>query len=352
MVLGLKSQLRWSPFLVAAAIRRLRLESKRLKMLRHVAALVREEADGIRLLDPDERKFPLFVAAAAMSLCQTKISTSRYVLRRHNGRSLPTYSHEALRDGMGICGHHVRAFIAIMDILGIPARPVEIYYDYEDGSRDSHIVAEVGWDGRWHMFDVSFGLVACDSGSEAILSYEKIRSGRPLRLRMNAMHPWNLGSTLPIKVRHRYLWSGDVVTDGHGTIHPYIKAKELDRVEFGLDAIPNFIGRTDNGLPDLRQNRPWRVQDFLGGGRPNGRWCELEYEVHLPAGLDVLQLGVRAVVGRNVVFQTPNQSVPATEGIVILRDLQSSVRLRVAGDDPVSYVTLNELIGYRGRSAT
>lgn len=93
-----------------------------------------------------------------MNYVQTILSSARYAMAQNeSGFTPPSDIELCLVEGIGICGHHIKAFVEIMAGLGIPAREVEIYYADEHGERFSHIVAEIEWDGAWHMFDVTWG---------------------------------------------------------------------------------------------------------------------------------------------------------------------------------------------------
>lgn len=59
--------------------------------------------------------------------------------------------------GVGICGNHIAAFEAILQRLNVPVRSVQLWYTDANGARENHILAEVEWDGRWHLFDVTWG---------------------------------------------------------------------------------------------------------------------------------------------------------------------------------------------------
>lgn len=62
---------------------------------------------------------------------------------------------KAIKDGHSLCGGMARVFIMLARRLDIPARQCSAFYL---PSLSNHVVAEAHYDGRWHLFDPTFGL--------------------------------------------------------------------------------------------------------------------------------------------------------------------------------------------------
>jgi hypothetical protein len=137
-----------------------------------------------------------------MSYVQANMSSARYSLQQRTNPAtfqVPIGTEICLARGIGICGQHIQAFLDVMDRLGVRARPIQVYYATAEGRRQNHVVAEVEWGGRWHMFDVTWGFVAIGENGEP-LSYSEVRSGARYRARVNGNNPWTVvaGETLDV----------------------------------------------------------------------------------------------------------------------------------------------------------
>jgi hypothetical protein len=108
---------------------------------------------------PDlQRRYRIEVAFAAMDYVQTNVSTALFAFEKHRpGFIVPVTAQEALSRGIGICGNHIAAFEAILQRLNVPVRSVRLWYVDANGVRQNHILTEVEWDNRWHLFDVTWG---------------------------------------------------------------------------------------------------------------------------------------------------------------------------------------------------
>jgi transglutaminase superfamily protein len=82
----------------------------------------------------------------------------------------------------GICGHAALTFAAIVKHFGYPVRSVQFWYTYPDGvTPDSHIAAEVFYDGAWHFFDPTFGVFWTDIGGN-VESIDDVRTNGGTRV--------------------------------------------------------------------------------------------------------------------------------------------------------------------------
>jgi transglutaminase-like putative cysteine protease len=94
------------------------------------------------------------------------------------GPSLPSYREDVnaiLSTQTGICFHAERVFGAIMRAVGLPVRDVGFNYTEPDRVPDSHSAAEVYYNGGWHFFDPTYGVVYKDASSN-ILSIASARA--------------------------------------------------------------------------------------------------------------------------------------------------------------------------------
>ncbi|MEM8948905.1 MAG: transglutaminase domain-containing protein [Pseudomonadota bacterium] len=109
---------------------------------------------------PEDVAIQTFAVAEMVARIQVQASSARYSLRRYkldDAFERPKSGAAALEQGIGICGNHVAAFLALADCLDIPARPIKFFYKTDKGNYSSHIIVEVMIDGRWRIVDVSRG---------------------------------------------------------------------------------------------------------------------------------------------------------------------------------------------------
>jgi transglutaminase-like putative cysteine protease len=117
------------------------------------------------------------VAISAMSYVVGHVSTGAYGYLELVGGTLPTSNPESiLGTQAGICGNAAIAFAAIVRHFGYSVRAVQFYYSTPDGIPDTHIAAEVFYDGAWHYFDPTFGAF-WTGGDGHVLSIDEARSG-------------------------------------------------------------------------------------------------------------------------------------------------------------------------------
>lgn len=302
--------------------------------LEQAVMFVRGEAEGATgLSDLANPRFRLYVALSAMSYVQTNLSSARYSLekrRQQAGFRAPDSTEACLEQGIGICGNHVRAFLDIMDRLGIPARPIQIYYTSAAVGRQSHIVTEVEWDGRWHMFDVTWGFVALGEDG-APLSLAELRGGARYRARINQNNPWTVVAGQSLDLFEYLTAEADVVVDRKGTIRPYVTKRSADRIEYGLLHIPDIVG----------VYRPGK-----------GREERIAFELDLPDGFDTVTIvpdrvqcrGGGGIWANGIAVEVGPQAITFT-------DLRGRVRIEAESrsGNETCYVKVKELVAGRGR---
>ncbi len=107
-----------------------------------------------------------FHATAIMNFVQSRLSPLNYAILARAGEPVPTDPESCLSMGAGICGNQVATFLLLADSTGLRARSVEFYMHGETPEENfSHICAEVYYDGKWRLFDVTWGTVFRRNGS-------------------------------------------------------------------------------------------------------------------------------------------------------------------------------------------
>jgi hypothetical protein len=220
-----------------------------------MACLVGGAAYAISAQHPDQvadkaEMFKTYAAVEAATRVRSALSSGRYAYLTLRG-NLPSGSESCLEEGAGICGNQVEAFLAIMDALGIDARPVQFFYT-TNGVRESHIAAEVFFLDSWRFIDVTWGFVAPpDGGGVAFKSLAEIRAQPGTALLENSLDAWSLFARASHVDPMAYLRRPDVdiVVDGMGTVS--IRVPSGSEVIERFSHVPNYVG--DNSPePDIR----------------------------------------------------------------------------------------------------
>jgi hypothetical protein len=91
-----------------------------------------------------------------------------------------------LRDSFGICGNHQFLFVAILQLLGVEARPVDFYYSL-NGHRYSHAAAEIKINDHWGYFDITWGSYWLQSPDDplSVESLEDVLAGKGKQMLSN-----------------------------------------------------------------------------------------------------------------------------------------------------------------------
>jgi Transglutaminase-like superfamily len=120
------------------------------------------------------------VAQAAMDYVVGHVSAASYGYLTIEGLPLPSSTPDSVLGAQaGICGHAALTFAAIVKHFGYQVRSVQFYYDDPPSydQPDSHIADEVFYEGAWHFFDPTFGVVWVDQDTHGVLSITDARSG-------------------------------------------------------------------------------------------------------------------------------------------------------------------------------
>ena len=165
--------------------------------------------------------FRRWAAISALNFVQHRVSSvnmsvaPKEDLRNHGvSRAEQTLQYEK-----GICGDQVEAFIAILQLLSVPVRDVQVYYvDDLMTTTQGHVLAEVQWGGSWRMFDVSWGYVPTDSSGQ-IISYAAARKRNARHGLQNGLNPWWLEVSAQIDpLSYLDNLEASVLTSGTGSV--------------------------------------------------------------------------------------------------------------------------------------
>lgn len=115
--------------------------------------LITSQEDKLYLTNVLQQIFPMgfentYQADRAIEIM--KFVTSSLKLRNNNGTAT-----QIIKDGYAICGGMSYTFIILCRKTGMPARYVGSIYTPR---LSSHAIAEVFYDGGWHLFDPTFGI--------------------------------------------------------------------------------------------------------------------------------------------------------------------------------------------------
>lgn len=211
-----------------------------------MACLVGGAAHAISTGYPDQdadrgELFKAFAAVEAATRVRSALSSGRYsYLKRAGG--VPSGNEQCLEEGAGICGNQVEAFLAVMDALGIDARPVQFFYT-TNGMRESHIAAEVFFLDGWRFIDVTWGFAAPpEGGGIEFKSLAEIRAKPDQAMLENAFDAWSLfvraSRVDPLAYLRRP--DADILVDGMGTVSVHVP-NGSDVVE-RFEHVPNYVG--------------------------------------------------------------------------------------------------------------
>jgi hypothetical protein len=278
---------------------------------------------------PDlQRQYRIAVAFAAMDYVQANASTALYGFESASaGFIVPSTADEALSRSIGICGNHIAAYEAILGKLEVPVRHVQLWYTDATGKRESHILAEVEWDGRWHLFDVTWGAHFPSPDSTASdpdpLPIETVLSEKPRPI----YNPNNPATRFVFAVGadpFAYLYGKDLgvtIADvGEVVVTP--KERRGDTLVENFDNIPNFVGFN---RPEARSGGT----SFLFRGF-SGRF-DVTVIVTAYAGCGKSRLVLDA------------ETVKPREGTIQFRGVTNPRRLSVSSSDDVCYIVMKSV---------
>lgn len=286
--------------------------------------------DPITQNKPKTHYFAAFAAIEAMTMVQTLQSAARYsFISIVEKKALGSLSmEECLANWVGICGNHIDLFLHIMRALDIPARTLQFTYDLTHNNvtrRNTHIVAEVYYSGKWRFFDVSNGAVYPTDTPLLFKSYDEIKRDLSAKPLLNENNGWfafrkmvGVNDMDYLKLKH----SG-VISDMSGQITIDVKSstKHPEAVERFEDLF-NFIG--DNQINQKREGISYRFN--LKG----------KHKAKLEMG------GVGCVDHPGNRISVAGREFPVSMPVIEI-DVEKSFDLKVKHADDVCYVVVNQI---------
>ena len=211
--------------------------------------LVRRQADhmsrGRKSVSAD-----FFISLATANFVQSRLSSLNYSRRATAGQKLPTSVEECLQMNAGICGNHVATFLEIASRLELRVRPVEFYFRGErPDTNHSHICAEVFYNNRWRLFDITWGTFfrRPGSGLDDLAGIEELRGNRmsPAWAITNQSdlwyQQWKATGLDPLEyLNHSRV---DILRGRNGTIHLEAADRNATSAVYQPRHQPNFVGR-------------------------------------------------------------------------------------------------------------
>lgn len=201
--------------------------------------------------------YKYLVTLSAMNYVQSRLSPYIYGdLLKKNPQELPSNTETALVSGAGICGNHIQAFIDLLRMFDLRARPVEFYYKNSDGKRVNHIGAEVFYNNHWNYIDVTYGTFFRKSNTnyydllaiDEILkldNYQNYKITNEANLLFQVYPPIGATNLEYLTARER-----DIVVNGQGTIKPDLIALN-GLTQYTIKNIPLHFGTFVTTAGDL-----------------------------------------------------------------------------------------------------
>jgi hypothetical protein len=207
---------------------------------------VRSEASSAaQTKDSSNTKFRYYAALSALNFVQTNLSGVRYNDYLGSPALKGLNVERAFRLMIGECGNQYEAFATILRALKIPVRQVQLFYTDDRRNHVGHVIPEVRWGGKWHMFDVSFGFVPIGEKNRFdVLSFSELRAGVPYKAMVNQNAvALQRASEFTDVFYWRTTLNLDYLIEGRGTIRPYIDHRGQDGIVFGMQNLPEEVGK-------------------------------------------------------------------------------------------------------------
>jgi hypothetical protein len=273
------------------------------------------------------RFYRIAVAFAAMDYVQANVSTALYGIDSLlPGFVVPTTAEEAMSQHLGICGNQVAVYEAILKNLGIPVRHVQLWYTNAKGQRASHILAEVEWDARWHLFDVTFG-AHYPSPTSTILEPDPLSAEEVLTDRRQPIYNPNNPDIRAVLASGAdpfdYLHGTDagITTDDVGEVVARPAEHQGNSLVEEFHDIPNFVG---NARADITGGTT-----FVFPGLKGRFDVTIHVTAHGGCSEDILVL--------DSVSQAPR------DGTIQFKSAVDPQRLSVVGPDDVCYLVMRSI---------
>ncbi|MCH7547203.1 MAG: transglutaminase domain-containing protein [Planctomycetes bacterium] len=280
-------------------------------------------------------------ATSSMNFAQSRLRPARYSRIKHTTGDLPKSSEECLELGAGICGDQIAFFIKCMDRFDVEMRRVEFYNRRQPAN---HVVAEVFYDGKWRLFDVTWGTVyrESDAGIAELMSAEDLfQADNPRALAFtNSTDIWfqlypHYYEVDPLG----YLsWpEKDVITGGAGTINlDPEEASKTNTLRYVPSDRPNYFG----------SSRPSELENLgsltcaLGDVGPNNNSMTIDI-------IGFAGRGAMRVQGRQGSLSVPFDELEPGLNEIDLSTIQSDGELllttEASGEDGIAYVVFRSI---------
>jgi len=246
----------------------------------------REFLDSQVKVDDDPEVFAarhdLCIVLDAVNAVAERVHPFNYGYLCENQLPLPRSRSEVVAQGAGICGNQVDVFLQLVRELGFEARSVQLYGMLPDGSRWSHIGAEVKVAGKFRLFDVTYAQAfvrkppgAATAVLDDALSFDEAIALSPdeLEIYENRVGWKNVicrnGEAHDFGSYVRGEISAAAIVGVSGTIQALHFTEEGALRNYTSDGIPAFIGSTDDhGAPPLAgRGVELELRDLRGADR-------------------------------------------------------------------------------------
>lgn len=220
-----------------------RLEEAKTPALDEAALFVQSEAkrlnQGGQIIYAPE--YPL--VSSAMNYVQANVSPLIYASLENKKTAHGNKKEEALQRHAGLCGLQVEVFLEIMQRVGVQARRVQ-FYSIDTTGGGNHVTAEVWFNNKWNLVDVTFGTFfrhPGDAPDHWLSAEEVLQLKNPEHCAVsneaNIVYQGYINSGQnPLSYLHST--TRDVIIGGNGTIH----LKPDGEMNYPLVNLPKHFG--------------------------------------------------------------------------------------------------------------
>lgn len=282
---------------------------------------------GVPPASVDRRVYEQALILSALDAVPTLLSSARYGYEMASDPTAvpPNDPITALEKGIGICGNHVQLFDAVLRKLGLRTRTVQFWWRDDNGKSVSHIALEVFWNGRWRLYDPTFGaffVAADDDAAAEPLGAEDARR-RHIRPVLN-----------PMRVTYRYYLIAGADPFAH------LKREDVDVTVGGKGVVTVPL----EGSPDERASHFLNVPNYVGDNQADGVPDGQSFRFRGLAGRYTATIDITGEAGctRSQLLMN-EQPIPVEPGVHTLAGVENPETLQISGPDDVCYVVLKEI---------
>jgi hypothetical protein len=298
-------------------------EARALDMLQLVSS-------NLNSSDDLQRRYRIAVAFAAMDYVQSHESSALYGFDAASSNFvIPASVSAALSRGIGICGNQVAAYEAILRKLKVPVRHVQLWYTGAHGERESHILAEVEWDRRWHLFDVTWGAYFPSSKSTE-LSPDPLPLMGVLERRKMARPIYNPNDPA---IRAQFEAGYDPFA--------YLNGRDLG---ITIDDVGQVLVKPAEHRGDALVEGFQNIPNFVGFNRPHARNGGTTFLFLGLRGRFDVSIKVTSYIGcRESQLMVGKATAAVKTGVIRFHRVTNPLRLSVIGSDVVCYLTMKSV---------